>query len=440
VTNRYPQVFRIRQKFDAPRVGDVAAAVRNELTRLDLGHRVRPGQSVAVTAGSRGVANIAIILRAIVDYLKGEGAQPFVVPAMGSHGGATAEGQQEVLHRYGVTEASLGCPIRSSMETVLVCQTAEGFPVHFDRNAFEADHVVVCNRVKPHTRFAGDIESGVMKMLLIGLGKCAGATVYHRAIQDYSFGQIIRSVAGEVIKRCRILAGLAIVENARDETARIEAVAPEDFERREKELLVLAKEWMAKLPFKHVDVLLIDQIGKDISGTGLDTNVVGRKFDDHKAVEGEYPKVKVIALRGLTEATHGNAVGLGIAEFCRSQLLRETDLHATRLNAITASHLAAAMLPLDYETDREMFDAALSSIGLVETPDARLLWIKNTLALEELDCSAAYLGEARQRPDLEIITPLRDLPLDPAGNLRAECPDGSLTTGVNIGRVNSREP
>ena len=417
MTQRYPQVFRLRQKFDFPRVADIPAAVHNQLTRLDLGRKVRPGQSVAVTGGSRGIANVAVILRAIVDHLKGLGAQPYVVPAMGSHGGATAQGQQEVLHSYGITEASLGCPIRAGMETVVVCRAAEGFPVHFDRHAFEADHVVVCNRVKPHTRFVGDVESGLMKMLLIGLGKCAGATVYHRAIQDFSFGQIVRSVAGEVIKRCRILAGLAIVENARDETALVEAVAPEDFERREKELLVLAKQWMANLPFKHVDVLLIDRIGKDISGTCLDTNVVGRKFDDHKAVEGEYPKVKVIVLRGLTEASHGNAVGLGIAEFCKSQLLRETDLRATRLNAITAGHVPAAMLPLDYETDRELLDVALSAIGLVEPQDAKLLWIKNTLELEELECSAAYFDEARERQDLEVLTPLRDLPLDPSGNL-----------------------
>ena len=251
MTQRYPRVFRVRQKFDTPSIGDVQAAVRNQLIHMDLGREVRPGQSVAVTAGSRGIANMAAILRAIVEHLRGLGAEPFVVPAMGSHGGATGQGQQEVLHCYGITEASLGCPIRSSMETVVVCQTAEGFPVHFDRHAFEADHVVVCNRIKPHTRFVGDVESGLMKMLLIGLGKCAGATVYHRAIQDYSFAQIVRSVAGEVMRRCRILAGVAVVENARDETALIEAVAPEDFERREKELLVLAQQWMPKLPFQQ---------------------------------------------------------------------------------------------------------------------------------------------------------------------------------------------
>jgi hypothetical protein len=372
---------------------------------------------VAITAGSRGVANVAAIIKAIVEHLRGLGAEPFIVPAMGSHGGATAEGQRAVVESYGITEQFLGCPIRSSMDTVVVCQTAEGFPVHFDRHAFEANHVVVCNRIKPHTRFVGDIESGLMKMLLIGLGKCAGATVYHRAIQDYSFGQIIRSVAGEVLRRCHILAGVAIVENAFDQTARIEAVATEHFESREKELLALAKQWMARLPFNHVDLLLIDEIGKNISGTGLDTNVVGRKFDDHKAVDGELPKVKVIALRGLTEATHGNAVGLGCAEFCKSHLLRETDVHITRINAITAGHLAAAMFPMDYETDREILNLALGTVGLVEPANARVLWITNTLELTELECSAAYLDEARRRDDLEVLTPLRDLPLDAAGNL-----------------------
>jgi hypothetical protein len=303
------------------------------------------------------------------------------------------------------------------METVVVCRAAEGFPVHFDRHAFEADHVLVCGRVKPHTLFAGQIESGLMKMLLIGLGKCAGAGIYHNAIQDYSFDQIVRSVAGEVLAKCHILAGLAIVENAYDQTALIEAVPPAEFERREKQLLVLARQWMPRLPFRYVDVLVIDRIGKEISGVGLDANVVGRKFNDHKAVEGEFPKVKRICLRGLTQQTHGNAVGFGLAEFCRSQLLRETDFHATRLNAVVAGHIAAAMPPLDYETDREMLEVALCTIGLRQPADARFLWILDTLHLVEVECGTAYLDEARQRDDLEILAPPRDLPFDAAGNL-----------------------
>lgn len=413
----YPRMFRVRQKFESRRVESAAGEVHKQLARLRLDRRVRPGESVAITAGSRGIANIVEILRAAVEHLKGLGLKPFIVPAMGSHGGGTAEGQRQVIEGYGITESAVGCPIRSSMETVVVCQTKEGLRVHFDRLAYEADHVLVVNRIKPHTRFVGPIESGLMKMLLIGLGKCEGARVYHSAIQQHSFDQIIQSVAGELLAKCSILAGLGIVENAYDQTALIEAVAPADFEAREKELLRLAKAWMARLPFDDVDLLLVDQIGKNISGTGLDTNVVGRKCDDHKAVEGERPKVRTIAVRGLSPETHGNANGIGLAEFCKSRVLREMDVDATRVNAITANHVTAAMLPLDYQTDREILDAALAAAGRSDPRDARILWIANTLQLTEVECSAAYLPEAQSRGDLEILTPLRALPLDADGNL-----------------------
>ncbi len=413
----FPQIFRVRQIFEGPRLADVPAAVHAELRRLQLERTLRPGQSVAVTAGSRGITDIVAILRAAVEHLRDLGAQPFVVPAMGSHGGGTAEGQRRVLESYGITEAALGCPIRSSTETVVVGRTVEGVPLHFDRLAMEADHVLVCNRVKLHTDFAATIESGLMKMLLIGLGKPAGAKVYHNAAQDYSFDQIVRSAGGEILKRCHILAGLAVLENAYDQTALIEAVAPADFERREVELLRLARQWMPRLPFRRVDVLLIDEIGKNFSGVGIDSNVVGRKFDEHKAVADEYPKVKRIALRGLSPQSHGNAIGIGLAEFCRSQLLRDTNFAATRLNVLTSGRVAAAMCPLDYETDREVLELALGTVGLVEPQDARLLWIPNTMQLGEVECSAAYLEEARSRSDLTILTPPRPLPLDAAGNL-----------------------
>lgn len=414
--SEFPSIFRIRQRFLSQRVQDIPGEVGRQLANLDLASRVKAGQTVAITAGSRGVAHIATILRATADYFRKLGAEPFLVPAMGSHGGGTAEGQAELLASYGITEASMGCPIRSSMETVVVTTTREGFPVHFDRHAYEADHVVVCNRIKPHTRFAGPIESGLMKMMLIGLGKKRGAEVYHRAIADYSFAQIIRSVVDQVLANCGILAGLAVIENAHDETARIEAVLPAEIETREVELLEMAKQAMARLPFDRIDLLLIDRIGKNISGTGLDTNVIGRKFDDHKAVEGETPKVKRIALRGLTPESHGNAVGMGIAEFCRSSLLRKTDLAATRLNAITADHVSAAMAPLDYETDREMLNAALPA-SPEEKRRARLVWIADTLHLEELQCAEAFWEEAQGREDLEILSEPRDLLFDENGQL-----------------------
>jgi hypothetical protein len=414
---RYPQIFRLRQHFEQRREEDVPAAVERELASLSLGSRVRRGQRVALTAGSRGIAGIDVILRAAVEHCRKLGAEPFIVPAMGSHGGATAEGQLRVLAAYGITEARCGCPIRSSMDTVIVCRAAEGFPVHFDRYAYEADHVLVCGRVKPHTRFVGDIESGLMKMMLIGLGKHAGALVYHQAIQDYSFDQILRSVAREVLERCAILAGLAVVENAYDQTALIAGVAPEDFERRERELLALARQWMPRLPFEQADVLVMDEIGKDVSGAGLDTNVVGRKFLDHAPREDEVPQIKYLVARGLTDATGGNATGIGLVEFCRSRVVRDMDRQVTRTNCLTGSHATAAMLPLDYETDREILDVVLSIIGLRPPDEARLMWIQNTLQIAEVECSEAYFELARERSDLEILTPPRKLPLNDDGNL-----------------------
>jgi len=415
----YPLIFRVRQSFDGPSLplAGIPEAVESELSRLDLATRVKPGQSVAVTAGSRGIANIALIIKATVAHFQKLGAKPFIVPAMGSHGGGTAEGQRGLLEGYGITEAYCGCPIRASMETVVVCQAAEGFPVHFDKHAFAADHVVVVGRVKPHTGFVGDIESGLMKMMLIGLGKHEGAKIYHRAIMNYSFGQIVRSVAREVLSKCRIVAGLGIVENAYDQTAKLTAAAPQEFEDREKELLVLARQWMPRLPFKDAHILLLDQLGKNISGAGMDTNVVGRKYNDHVAAENEWPKIKRIIIRDLTDATHGNATGIGISEFCRSRCIEKMDAKITRINCLTGGHPTGAMLPLDYPTDQECLDAALPTIGLVEPPNARLMWAHNTLEVAEVECSLAYLDEARQRPDLEITRDPRPLPFDATGNL-----------------------
>ena len=415
--SEYPEIFRIRQKFDRPVVEDIPSEVASELSRLNLDTTIQPGESVAITAGSRGIANIHIIIKSIVDHLKGLGAEPFVVPAMGSHGGATAEGQQVIVEGYGITEDYVGCPIRSSMETVIVCDAKEGFPVHFDKNAYGADHVVVCGRVKPHTTFVGDIESGLMKMMLIGLGKYEGAKTYHRAIKDHSFGQIVRSVAKEVLSKCRIVAGLAIVENGYDETARITAVGPNEFEEREKELLVLAKQWMPRLPFKQADLLVVAQIGKNISGSGMDSNVVGRKFLEHRAGDDEWPKVRTIFLRGLTEETHGNATGIGMAEFALTRAVDAMDVAITRRNCITGGSPTGAMIPLHYQTDKEVLEATLPEMGLTAVPDTKVMWIHNTLEVSELECSVAYLNEARQSNEIEILSEPRPLPLDNAGNL-----------------------
>lgn len=415
---QFPRIFRLRQHFDAPTVENIPQTIAEELAGLNLQESVRPGESVAITVGSRGISNLKTIIKAIVEHFQQLQAQPFIVPSMGSHGGGTAEGQRAIVEGYGVTEEFLGCPIRSSMETVVVCEADEGIPVYFDRHAFEADHVFVCNRIKPHTGFAGEIESGLMKMMLIGLGKHDGAKIYHRAIQNYSFGQIVRSIASVVLERCRVVGGLGIVENALDETGAIKAVRPSEFEAREKELLQLAKAWLPKLPFDFVDLLIVDRIGKNISGTGMDTNVIGRKYDDHRAREDEFPKVKRLMVRSLTKETKGNGSGIGIAEFATSRAIEQLNVEITNTNSLTAGHPTASMIPVHYPTDREVLEAALPTIGLTDPPDAKLLWILDTLHLSEIECSEAYLPEAQQLENVEILTEPRELPFDEQGNLQ----------------------
>lgn len=415
---RFPKLFRVRQSFTNQKVPNIVETVTKELEKLNLESRVKPGETIAVTVGSRGIANIALITKSLIDSLKKTGAHPFIVPAMGSHGGGTAEGQTEVLRGYGVTEEYCGCPIKASMETVEVCQSNEGFPVHFDKIAFEADHVFVAGRIKPHTDFSGSIESGLMKMMLIGLGKHNGAKIYHRAIHEYSFDQIVRSVGREVLTRCKIVGGLGIIENGYDETAHLEAIAPDQIESREAELLVMAKQLMPKLPFPIADVLIIDEIGKDISGAGMDTNIVGRKYNDHEAVEDEYPKIKRICVRSLSKGTHGNATGIGMAEFCTKKVIEQIDRRSTTINCVTSGHVTAGMDPLSFENDKEMLEAALVTIGLREPQDARLMWIRNTLDLVEVECSESYWDQREELKDCEVIAPLSEMGFDPFGNLQ----------------------
>ena len=413
----FPRMLRLSQKFEGPELADVEQETRSQLAALELGNKIRPGESVAITAGSRGIANIDSIIKAAARQLKDIGAEPFVVPAMGSHGGGTAEGQQEILHSYGVTEEYTGAPIRSSMETVIVDTTPQGIPVHFDRHAYEADHVIVCGRVKPHTGFVGPIESGLHKMMLIGLGKHRGAKIYHRAIKDFSFLEIILAVADVILSKCRVAAGLAIVENAYDETALIEAVAPDRFFEREKELLKLAQLWMPRLPFPEVDLLVVDEIGKNISGSGMDTNVVGRKFNDHGATEDDTVNCKRIFVRGLTRETHGNACGIGMAEVTNQRTVDQANLVATRINALTGGHPSAAAVPIAFESDQEAMLAILETVGLVDPVDSGIIQIANTLKLGQVLVSEKYSPEVRDRSDLEVISGPDAMAFDPHGNL-----------------------
>ncbi len=413
----YPEFYRVRQQFDATRIDDIPAAVRKELVRLHLEDRIGQGETVALTAGSRGIAHIATIIKTVVEHLHAIGAVPFIVPAMGSHGGGTVAGQTQILKDYGITAETMGCEIRATMETVIVDRTPQGIPVHFDKHAASADHVLVIGRVKPHTGFVGDVESGLHKMMLIGLGKHEGAKIYHRAIANYSFMEIITAVAQSVILKCKVVAGLAIVENAYDETALIEGVPPELFLIRETELLKQANAWLPRLPFAECDLLIIDRIGKNISGTGLDTNVVGRKFNDHAGTDRDNAKCRRIFVRGLTEETHGNATGIGLCEFTNQRTIDAIDRKITAINCITGLHPTAAMLPIAYPTDREVVDAALQTVGLVEPPAARVIQIADTLHLAEVLVSTAFKHDLDQRIDIEILSGPTPMAFDAAGNL-----------------------
>jgi Lactate racemase N-terminal domain len=414
----FPRMIRVRQKFDARRVADVPGEVAGQLASLKLGERIRPGQSVAITAGSRGIANIDKIIRAAVDHVKSLGATPFIVPAMGSHGGGTAEGQTQILEHYGITPGKMGCELRASMETVIVDRTPQGIPVHFDKHASQADHVLIVGRIKPHTGFVGDVESGLHKMMLIGLGKHEGAKIYHRAIADYSFMEIITAVGQSVIQKCRVVGGVGIVENAYDETALIEAVPPEKFLERETDLLKLAIQWLPRLPFPYCDLLIIDKIGKNISGTGMDTNVIGRKYNDHAATDRDTVRCKRIFVRGLTDETHGNATGIGMAEFTNQRTADAIDRKITAINCITGLHPTAAMIPIAYETDRECIANALHTCGLVEPPHSKVIQIPDTLHLAEVLVSEAYLPDLSSRPDLERLCDADAMSFNEQGNLR----------------------
>jgi hypothetical protein len=411
----YPKMVRIRQLFDAPPpVKDIPQAVRDALRPLRPTLKIMPGETVAITAGSRGVANIVVITKTLVEELKAMGALPFIVPAMGSHGGAAAEGQVDVLRHLGITEDSIGVPIRSSMEVVQVGETL-GFPVYLDKVAFEADHIALVARIKPHTDFKGDIESGFYKMMAIGLGKHKGATIYHRAFPQHGYAKTIKHVGCEILKKARIALGLGIIENAYDQTARIEAVLPAEMERKEAELLRVAKSWMMRLPLDEADVLVVDEIGKNISGQGMDTNVVGRL--PHRFGEPFGPKIARIVVLDLTEETCGNALGIGMADFTTSRLVKKIDRGVTYMNAVTAMTLDAAKIPAYFNTDREAIDAALDTIGLVEPRAAKVIRIKNTLMLGEVEVSETCMHLLKERKDLVQLSDPEELQFDQHGNL-----------------------
>jgi hypothetical protein len=388
----------------------------NELMNSPFSKRTNPGARVAIGVGSRGISNIATIVRSVVDFWKSKGAKPFIFPAMGSHGAATAEGQADVLAHYGIIEATMGCPVVSSLEVVPLGRTPEGIEAFMDRNAYESDGVMLVGRVKWHTDFAGNIESGLFKMMAIGLGKFAGAQRYHTYAYKLGLEHVIRSIGRQVLASGKILGGLAILEDAHHNTAQVTAVPVEQMEQREEELLRLAKSWMGRIPM-DLDVLILDEIGKNISGAGMDTKVVNR------GVYGEYnpwpdtPRIERIFIRGLSDLSYGNGVGLGMADVVSDRLLEKIDWTPTRINSLTASTPAAIRTPVHFPSDRECLERIAPTVGRHDLREVTYGWIRNSLELALIAMSDNLRRQIEKNPNLEIVGAPRPMEFDAKGNL-----------------------
>jgi hypothetical protein len=413
-----PQIARIRQLARGPEVADVAGAVRRAIEESQVRTRVKPGGSVAVTAGSRGIVGIAEVLRSAVETLKAMGFAPFVVAAMGSHGGGTAEGQRELLAEFGVTEAAMGCAVRCEMETVTLGTNAFGLPIEFDRNAFEADGIVAVNRIKPHTSFTGNYESGLLKMLAIGLGKRAGASQVHK-LGLSGLRTLIPEVGAFLLKKAPVALAIGLLENAEERTAKVVGIEPEDLLEVEPRLLDEARAMMGRLPFDQIDMLVVGELGKNYSGTGLDPNVIGRQrvetMRDHPR-----PVVTRMVVLDVSPESHGNALGVGLADLTTDRLVRAMDRTPMRVNCFTSNFLTRARVPLSFPNDREVYRVALDTCWRLNWSEARVVLIPNTLELTTLWVSAPMLEEVRADPRLQVESDLLPVPFDAAGMLDQE--------------------
>ncbi len=400
-----PALFRLRQKFPRPQETDVAAATQRELQLLlEPQKQSLKGASIAISGSSRGISNLDTVVRECASALRAAGAEPFVVPGMGSHGGATAKGQAGVLHDINnISEQTVGCPVRASMDTVKIGVTKSGFAVHQDKLCHDADGVLVVNRVKPHTGFTEVVESGLCKMLVIGLGKQIGASRIHQQAIRIPMGELILDASKIIVQseRPRLIGGIAVVENAFKETAQIKAAPMHSHTAlldTESELLKHAYALLPRLPFEDIDALIVNEMGKNISGSGMDSNVIGKKQGLTK------PQIGAIYVRGLTEQTHGNSVGIGFADVMPRKMLEHIDLNATYMNAFTAKRPAVAKLPMLAETELQAMQILMNFRAEEEPDSLRLLWIENTSKLNEMWASAALLAQARDMDSIEILS------------------------------------
>ena len=402
-----PRMFKVRQEFPRPEPLDVPATVAAQIASVQ--DRLQPPARVAVTVGSRGISNIREIVRAVLDALKAAGVQPFILPAMGSHGGATPEGQKRILADYGITEETMGVPIEAAMATREVGRTADGIRAFTSAVALEADGIVVLNRVKPHTDyFSRTLGSGLIKMMVVGMGKHDGAANFHRTAVHRGYEETLRMLGRVVLREAPILFGIGLVEHQYHDTARIEAVWPEDIEAREAELFAEAAALLPKLPFDDADLLVVDQIGKNISGPGMDPNVIGRHAHHYSTLLQNAlevtPFIRRIYVRGLTPETHGNAIGVGLADAVHVRLTEAMDVESTFVNVRTSLTLHNAKMPMHFPNDRAALAGLLDSLALPDPAQARVMRIRNTLDLAQLELSEAFAAEVATREDLTALS------------------------------------
>lgn len=415
----FPRVIRIRQNFPPTPPVDIGATLATEFAKLRP--RIKPGARIAVGVGSRGITHLRAIVAGVIAQVRAAGAQPFIIPAMGSHGGATPEGQRDVLGTYDITETTMGVPIRASMEVRAVGTTAEGAPVYCSVEALNADGIVLVNRIKPHTDFRGTLGSGLLKMCVIGLGKRTGAAAMHSAASRIGHERSIRGMASVLLRHAPILGGIAILENQFHETARLVAIPHAEMETAENALLEEARALLPVLPFADIDVLIIDRLGKNISGAGMDPNVTNRWVSGYLSAlvpDGNgAPFIRRIFVRDLTPETHGNGIGIGLADVTTTRLVRALDMRITGINALTSLTPNTAKIPIYFDTDREALERTLESLGIEDVRQARVVRIADTLSVAEMDVSETLWADGQNNPRLRALGAAQELAFDPEGNL-----------------------
>jgi len=407
----------IRQNFPHRALPDIAGTLRQELEASGLAAKLPSGSRIAIGVGSRGIANLALIVREVVDYFTAAGLEPFIFPAMGSHGAGTPAGQAGVLRHYGINEATMGCPVRSTFDTVALGRTPDGVEAWVGREAWDSEGIFVVGRVKWHTSFAGALESGLCKMLAIGVGKRQGATSVHAHGWNLGMSAAIRSVAAHILATGKVLGGLAILEDAFHETSELAVLPAAELISREEELLGKVKTWMVKIPVAALDVLIVDEMGKNISGTGMDLKIVNRGTQGECNLWPDTTRIKRIFVRDITELSNGNPVGMGVADVIHDRMVPKIDEYAGFVNASTSGSLALVKRPLHCKTDRECFELVAGSVGKFNPKDLTIAWIRNTLEMERLAVSENLWPEISRNPEIQIAGPSFEMVFDWEGNL-----------------------